>query len=406
MKITKSIVDAMKAGDVIWDDEVKGFGARCQVKGKSFVLKCFVNGRQKFITIGKHGSPWTVQTARRAAQELLTEVRRGYDPVAERRKAAAEPTVDILCARYMNEYAWPTKPKSAALDASNIKNHIVPLIGRLLVAQVTRDHIQQLQIAIRNGKTAPPNPRTIQLAQRGGSAASGGPGVANRCLALLSKMFNLAEEWALRPPHTNPTRGVKRYPEKKIERFLSDSEVRVLGQTVCELEASGKLNLHAAAAVRLLCLTGARLAEIINLRWDQIDFEKRVIRLSDSKTGAKIIRLSPEAVEVLRAIPRLAFNKFVIAGAKPGRPLVGIKKIWSRIRTEAGLGDVRLHDLRHTFASVAVSQGAHLAIIGSLLGHSRITTTERYAHLSASILIEANDRVGAQIGRLMKRPAE
>jgi integrase len=208
-------------------------------------------------------------------------------------------------------------------------------------------------------------------------------------------MFSLAEMWGLRPDGSNPRRHIRKYPEAKRERFLSAAELRRLGEVLTDMVAERIEHASAIVAVRLLVLTGCRLNEVMKLRWDQVDFDAGMLRLPDSKTGAKAVQLGGAAVELLAGIERTPFNPHVIAGTLPGKPLSDLQPFWRRVRARAGLKDVRIHDLRHTFASVAVASGQGLPMIGKLLGHSQVQTTARYAHLAGSpVRAAANDVAG------------
>ena len=223
------------------------------------------------------------------------------------------------------------------------------------------------------------------------------PKTANDTLAVLSKMFNLAEQWGWRPDGSNPVRHIDRYRIASRERFLSLQEFARLGNVLVEEERMQGVFPSIINAIRLLIVTGARLSEILELRWDAIDFERSRIRFQESKTGAKTIFLSAAALELIRSIERLPDNPYVIVGHKPGTHLVHIHHQWYRIRAKAGLDDVRLHDLRHSYASVGATLGMSLPIIGKLLGHTQSITTQRYAHLSADPVQEAADRIGETI---------
>lgn len=206
---------------------------------------------------------------------------------------------------------------------------------------------------------------------------------ANRALEIVSKMFNLAEMWGLRPDGTNPRKHIKKYPEEKRERFLSAAELRHVGEVQREMEQEGVELASAIAAVRLLMLTGCRLGEIMRLKWEYVDLASRALRLPDSKTGAKVVHLGQPVIDVLKGIEHIEENPWVIAGTLEGAPLYDLQLFWQRVRARAGLKDVRIHDLRHTFASTAVAGGQGLPIIGKLLGHTQVQTTARYAHLVA-----------------------
>ena len=224
------------------------------------------------------------------------------------------------------------------------------------------------------------------------------PATANEAVGALSRIFNQAEAWGLVPAGGNPCRFVTRYRSRRLERFLTEEEFRRLGGTLDTLEAEGRVPVHAAAALRLLMLTGCRCGEIMTLRWEDVYPEANEIRLRDSKTGPRVVPLSPGAARVLASLPRAAGNPWVIAGRKPGSRLTHIAYYWYRVREQAGLDDVRIHDLRHSFASRALALGENLPMIGKLLGHTKIQTTARYAHLARDSVHESAARVAASIG--------
>jgi integrase len=215
----------------------------------------------------------------------------------------------------------------------------------------------------------------------------------------------LAEKWGLRLDGTNPCRHVEKYPERKLERFLTAEELARLGETLLQAEQTRTELPSALTALQLLLFTGCRLSEILTLRWDYVDLDAKCLRLPDSKTGAKTVYLSEPALEVLRSIGRNSSNPFVIMGAKPGSHLINLRKPWGRIRAKADLRDVRIHDLRHSFASVAVAGGLSLPTIGALLGHSQPATTHRYAHLAGDPLREATNIIGNRIATALHKAA-
>ena len=398
-RISKRTVDTLAAGVTVWDSDVKGFGVRRQRARRVYVLKARINGRQRWITIGDHGAPWTPEAARKEAQRLWGAIRDGVDVAGIRDLKAGRSRVADLCARFLEEHAAQhKKPSSSHMDQRNIKNHIVPLLGDLFIDDVTRADIDRFKRAVREGVTADPN-ASRRDSYRGGAVVTGGTGVANRCLSLLSKMFNLAERWGLTPEHTNPVRHVEKYREGKKERYLTSAEFERLAQVLGDRERAGSESPYVIAALRLLILTGARLGEILSLRWDFVDLEHRALRLPDSKTGQKVIFLSQPAIDVLMNIPRDVGNPHVIVGAKAGRPLRNLQKPWGRIRQAAELEGVRIHDLRHSYASVAAAAGLSLPVIGKLLGHTKSVTTERYAHLADDPLKAANEVIGARLAR-------
>jgi integrase len=256
----------------------------------------------------------------------------------------------------------------------------LPRLGKLPVNAITRQDINKLHTALRDTPTQ-----------------------ANRVLALLSKMFSLSEKWGLRPDGTNPCRHVERYRETSRERFLSGEELARLGETLARVERERTELESVPTAVRLLIFTGARLGEILTLKWEHVDTENGLLRLPDSKTGKKLIHLGGPALEVLANASRKEGNPFVCAGIRPGAHLIGIPKAWARILKQADLQGVRLHDLRHSFASVAAGENLGLPIIGHLLGHTQPQTTARYAHLSTDPLRAAADVISRKIDEAMRQ---
>jgi integrase len=214
-------------------------------------------------------------------------------------------------------------------------------------------------------------------------------------------MMNLAEAWGLRLDGSNPVRHVKKYREDKRERYLTKAELQRLGAVLADPQTKAMESPFVVAAIGLLVLTGARLIEILTLRWEYVDLENEVLRLPDSKTGAKLIYLNAAAINLLRTMPRMAGNPYLIAGKNPGARLINLQKPWRRIRAKANLDDVRIHDLRHSFASVAAGTGMSLPMIGKLLGHSQPVTTARYAHLAADPIRAASNLIGAEIDAAM-----
>lgn len=451
-KIGKRAVDVLKPGEVIWDAEIKGFGVRCQKAAKVYILKYRFGHRQRWYSIGKHGSPWTPEKARIEAKRLLGLVAREIDPSETRDAQKKKPTIAEFCTRFLDEYSAEHKrPLSHLNDKSNINNHVLPLLGRLYIADVTRADIDHFKRAVKNGKTAKDEKRGKQSR----SIVTGGPGVANKCLALLSKIFNMAERWGLRPDGSNPCRHVDRYPVGKRERFLSEAEFALLADELSKAEADESAAPYAIAAIRLLIFTGARLSEILNLKWEHVNLGNATLVLPDfkesshSSTNTKIVYLSAPALKTLSEIPRIKGNPFVICGDKEGAALVNLQKPWRRIRNKAtlslwanhetlgplvkeltskngyptfveiekeaekreisvpiGLRDVRIHDLRHSFASAAASGGMSLPMIGKLLGHSQVQTTQRYAHLGSDPVKAANEAIGRRIAAAMNGEKE
>jgi integrase len=403
VRVTIRVVEAIQPGEIVWDSIVRGFGVRCQRAKKVYILKANIGGRQRWFSIGEHGAPWTPDTARAEAQRLWGEIRSGTDIAAVREARRNRPTMSDLCSRYIEEHAREHKKASSAhLDDRNIENHVRPLLGELYVDEVTRADIDRFKRFVKEGKSRKPG-ENRRTSFRGGAVVTGGTVVANRCLSLLSKMFNLAEVWGSRPDGSNPVRHIGKYKEQRRERYLSADEFARLGDALAAALAEGSETPFAVAAVRLLVLTGARSGEILTLRWEHVDLQNSVPRLPDSKTGRKIVWLNPPAIEVLTSLPQIADNPFVIVGERQGAHLVNIRKPWERLCTYAGITNARIHDLRHSFASVAVASGVGLYLTGKILGHLRNSTTERYAHLADDPVRQANDMVGRRIADALKQ---
>lgn len=378
-KLTKRLLDATKPRAievVIWDSELRGLGFRVRPSGhRSFIVQYRnAQGRTRKVKVGEHGR-LTPDEARREARQILAEVERGGDPAEERRRKDRSETLADLASRYLAEHAEvKKKPRSVAEDRRLLEKRVLPVLGRRQVADLSRPDVARLHHSLRDT-----------------------PIEANRTLALMSKMLNLAERWGLRPDASNPCRHIERYREHKRERFLSGDELRRLGEVLAQAEQTSQEMGSAVTALRLLLLTGARRSEVLTLRWVEVDFERSCLRLADSKTGAKVIPLAAPALEVLAAAPRLDGNPYVCWGVRPGEHLIGLQKIWERLRRSAGLEEVRLHDLRHSFASIGASAGMGLPILGSILGHSNPTTTARYAHLSNDPRQAAAEQIAGHI---------
>lgn len=382
-KLTKRLVESRRpesADVVIWDDELPGFGLRVKPSGrKSYLIQYRRRSDHvsRRLTIGAHGI-YTTEAARGKARRLLQAVRDGQDPADELRAVRQAPRVEDLATRYMAEHATVRKKRSSAqTDQRNLKNHVIPILGPRKVADVSRADILDLRNRLR-----------------------GTPGAANRVIALLSKMFSLAELWELRPDGTNPCRHVERFPERKMKRYLSAAEMDGLGKVLAEAERTQTIAHPAITAIRLLIFTGCRVSEILTLRWSEVALDRRCLMLSDSKTGSKIVYLNAPALGVICEARQRSSGPFVIAGSGGGH-YQNLRRPWMQIRQAAQLEDVRIHDLRHSFASVAVGGGISLPILGGLLGHKQPATTARYAHLQDNPLRQASEFIGQQIAAAM-----
>lgn len=377
-KLTKRVVEALEPRETEffeWDDELPRFGVRVLPSGrKCFVLQYRINRRSRRMNLGTFGiiAP---DAARGFALQALGKVEAGEDPMEARRTREKAITVAELAAKFETIHIElnPSLKESTGREYRHaLKRYILPALERLKVSEVTRADVTALHHSMADK-----------------------PYQANRTLEVVSKMFNLAEEWGHRPEGTNPRKRIKKYPEQKRERYLAPSELRRVGEVLAEMEAERVEMPSAIAAVRLLMLTGCRLNEILSLQWRYVHLGVGELRLPDSKTGKKVVQLGSAAIEVLRHLPRLASNPWVITGKIEGGRLTDLQPFWQRVRSRAGLNGVRIHDLRHTFASVAAGQGMSLPMIGKLLGHTQVQTIARYAHLSGgTVKAAANDVSG------------
>jgi integrase len=387
-KITKKLVDSLAPGDVVWE---QGFGVRANADGtRSFLLSYRVGRRKRRYTVGIYGSPWTVDTARKRARELQRDLMvKGVDPLAVKVTTREAPTVRELTDRFMREHVGPKrKTRTAMLYRGYIDKHILPAMGRHAVRDVTRADVSALHHKMRATPVA-----------------------ANRTLLLVSAMMNKAEKWGLRGDGTNPCRHVDKYPEQARERYLARAEFKRLGQALVAAESGPvlvpgeadptTLSTFALAAIKFSVFSGCRRSEIETLQWSYVDLENDLLRLPFSKSGPKVVVLNSPAVAILANMPRIEGNPYVFAGEREGGHVGNLTRTWYAIRAIAKLDGVRLHDLRHSFASVGAGGGLSLQLIGGLLGHSQPQTTARYAHLALSPLKQAAELVGQQISAAM-----
>lgn len=379
-KLTKRLVDAaeFRATEYfIWDEEIPGFGLRVlPSKRKSYIVQYRAGRRSRRMSLGL-STVLTCEQARTRAIAIIAAAKNGEDPAAKRDADRQAITVRELAERFDKEHISVRVKESTAKGYRRmLERVIIPALGRHRVTEVTRADIAKIHHDLRHI-----------------------PYDANRCLEIISKMFSLAEMWGLRPEGTNPRKHIKKYSEEKRERFLSAAELRRVGEVLREMEDEGIELPSAIAAVRLLILTGCRLGEIMTLKWEYLDLLGKALRLPDSKTGAKVVHLGQPAIEVLKKIERVEKNPWVIVGTKPGARLSDLQPFWQRVRARAGLKDVRIHDLRHTFASTAVAAGQGLPMIGKLLGHTQVQTTARYAHLAADPVKDAAERVASNLAQ-------
>jgi integrase len=406
-------VDAARKADheyFVWDRDLKGFGLRVQPTGeKSYVVKYRAgsgrNAPTRRLTLGRVGK-LTPDEARRLAKATLGSVAHGFDPAALRTAERRAPTLRELADLFLSEHVEAKrKPTTASHYRDLLRRLVLPELGTRQAEKVTTTDLVRLHLRMKKR-----------------------PYQANRMLAVVGTLYGFADRRKLVPAGLNPARGIDKYPEKGRERFLTADELGRLGDAIREAETVGLPYLidqtkptakhapkeskrrtvvdpFAAAAIRLLILTGARLREILKLEWGHVDLERGMLFLPDSKSGKKTIVLNAPALAVLAKLKRV--GTYVIAGQSAGtdgeKPRTDLKRPWSSILKRAGLA-LRIHDLRHTHASFGAGAGLGLPIIGKLLGHARSATTERYAHLDADPLRRASDNIGARLAAAMGEP--
>ncbi len=407
-KLTKKAIDALPIRDsvyIAYDNVLPGFGCRVTPNGaRSWIVEYRPHGggrgvAKRRITLGSV-SVLTPDQAREAAGDVLARVRFGEDTPHDRAARRSSPMIADLIDEFINEEIRPTrKPRTAELYDMYFRVHVRPALGGKRAREVTSADVGKLHRKI-GTKT---------------------PVTANRIVALLSSLFSWAADRGRVPKDLNPARGITRYREQGREKFLSGEELARLGDALREAETVGvpwavdesslkakhvpkdnrrtKVSPYATAALRLLLLTGCRLREILNLRWEEFDRERGMLLLPDSKTGRKPVILSGAAIAVLESIPRA--GDYVIAGLRPENARHDLKRPWEAIRHRAALGPIRLHDLRHTFAATGAGSNLGLPVIGKLLGHKRAETTSRYAHIAADPLKTAADTIASKIAAKM-----
>ena len=386
--LTTRIVEALPVCDhetVVWDRELAGFGVRVHPSGsKVYIVHKRSGGKSRRVTIGNHGV-WSLDAARREAGGVIASLKKGETPArpGAENGAASGPKIAEVAERYMAEHvALRCKATTARSCRDILDKYLLPKFGRLRLGEITPDQVADLHYGL-----------------------SEKPIMANQVIDVLSRLFNKARESGYLPEGGNPCRFIKKYPTRSCERFLSEREFMRLGIVLDELQAKGKISTAAAAGLRLLMLTGCRRNEILTLRWEDVDLEHDEIRLRDAKTGARAVPLSPTARQVLAALPRQPDNPWVIFGRGPGTRLSNLNATWGVVRKKAELGDVRIHDLRHSYASRALSLGESLPMIGKLLGHSKVQTTARYAHLARDSVKTAAERVSDSLATDMDTPS-
>ncbi|MBU2982143.1 tyrosine-type recombinase/integrase [Lentibacter algarum] len=375
-KLTKRYVESIQNPEretILWDEELAGFGVRIYPTGrKVFIVQYKLNGRTRRKTLGRHGIV-TAEEARKDAKLVQAEVARGSDPSAERKARLRSPTIKELGERFLKEHvAVHCKPTTQTGYAGILKKVVNPVLGSIKTSEISFTDIQAFHQKRRDT-----------------------PYLANRGVMILSKMLNLAEDWGLRSMNSNPTTRIKKYPEVEKKRYLDESEQERLGEVLTEMLAAGEITRYVFAAFYLLLLTGCRLGEIQKLKWDYVT--RTHLELPDSKTGRRRIPLPREARALIDMLDRREGNPYVILGDHGTGHYNDMQKPWRKIRARAGLEDVRVHDLRHTYASVAVMNGVDPFMLKEILGHKNLSTTLRYAHLSDDAVQKAAGKIANRL---------
>lgn len=379
-KFTKSYIDSLMPAEKlyeVWDTEIKGLGCMVHPTGRKtyyFLYRYNKGTRKQRLKVGIHGYI-TCDIAREIVRGWMGDLARGIDPKEHNKKQEIETKQSLTLEAFLTLFTEKHRKvhnKKSTLSSDNyrLKGVIIPFFGNLKVSDVTGKDILELQDHLRNSP--------IQF---------------NRCYSLLNKAFSLAELWGHRPRNSNPCEGIQKYPERKKERFLTHQELEKLDEILKREEALNLISPYSIAAIRMLMYTGCRLGEILSLQWGDVFLKEGYLHLKDSKTGEKTVPLNESAKAVLANLKPENGNPYVFIGDKPVTCLTTLKRAWTKIRGLANLKDVRIHDLRHTFASLAIKQGVDLYTVSKLLGHKNIATTTRYAHLEMNQLLKATNQV-------------
>ena len=377
--ISNRTVEALKVDKdtVFWDRELSGFGVRVYPSGgKVFIVQVRGPSGAKRVTVGRHGVLHAGQARKRGAL-IIARLKAGetLTPELSASMRSGGPTIAELAKRYLEDHVEiRNRPATNAMVRIVVNRHIIPTLGKFPVLAVERAHVIKLH---------------HRLCET--------PFMANAVISRLSLMYRLAEGWGLVPEGFNPCRQIVKYPEPARERFLTHEEFKRLARALDEVETLGGASPSAVAALRLLMLTGCRRNEILTLRWEDVALDRRELTLRDAKTGPRVVPLSPSAVGLLSVLPRVRGNPWVLPGLKPGTHLRNLDGAWRVLRARAELDDVRVHDLRHSFASRALALGETLPMIGKLLGHNQVETTARYAHLARDSIHESAERIAESI---------
>ena len=383
-KLIKSLIDQSSSRDkdyFVWDSEVKGFSCRIWPSGKKtymFVYRSPLTQKKIFLKVGVHGNI-TVDEARLEAKKLSGVIASGHDPKVQKQEKILEQKQAMLFGAFFDifkEKYMVTAYKDSGRHNMGLANvHVLPRFAEKKLDEITSRDIKLFLESLAHITTT-----------------------ANRCFALLSIMFKKAEEWEYLPPKSNPCNGVKKYKENKKQRFLSRPELLKLEESLNQQEREQKGSYYTVNAIRLSLYIGCRKSNILNLQWKDVHLKEHYVHLPDTKTGESACPLNKKAYDLLVSLKRQEGNPYVFPGKVPGKQLKEIKTAWRKILKRASIKGFRVHDLRHSFASLSLSQGVDLYTVSKLLGHKNIATTTRYAHLELEHLKEATNKMSEVFG--------
>ena len=379
MKITLKQIDQLTSTGApahLWDTELRGFGVKALKSGKkNYIVKYRVGGgrsaKQRWMKLGDC-NVLKLPKAREQAQQVLAAASRGEDPQAEKREKNKYQTLNDAWERFEKEVLPNRKPSTASDYRSMWKLSIQPKLGKRDINKITQNDVSKLHRQLRDT-----------------------PYRANRVLSVCSRLFNLCEAWGWKDQGMNPCKHVEKFSEKSRERYLSGEEIKALNQAMVSLVEQDKIHPQMRRIILLLLITGARKNEIIKCEWKWVDMDRSLILLPDSKTGKKTLYLADHAKQILFEQSHYSGDsKWVFPSTVMDSHLVNISKAWNKMRSLAGLEDVRIHDLRHTSASIAANEGFNAQAIAKVLGHAQTSTTERYTHLRDDAAFNVANTVG------------
>ena len=360
---------------VEWSEKLPGFGVRFYSSGRStYIVQSLMNGVTRTITLG-NANVLTKTQALGVARRILLRAQVGEDPATQRKEVRKVPTYDDFLSLYWKQAAAKWKPSTLATHNAYRRKHLDHAFFGMFIDEIEQAHV---------------------LTWFNKVSVNGGPGAGNRCFEILRSMFNHAERWGIRPEGSNPCAYIRPNKRRKCERFLSNEEIERLGEVLSQKIRTQPLH---TLIVYLLLLTGCRLSEIMDLTWSEVKGGR--LLLHDSKTGPRTVWLGDEAQTLLASLERRGSSDPVFWNKLTRRPVRSIGEFWKGVKAEANLPGVRLHDLRHSFASHAAARSETLPMIGKLLGHARLQTTSRYAHLDDGPVLEAAERIGELIADAM-----